>query len=248
MTGVHPSLVERHFPMKRYTLPVTAVLLAFTIAAAGWAQSNWEGPTGAYLNPLAWNLPAWQGQGALHYLDLQPAGSLTTYGASYGLTDRLEAGLTQASLSIGGSSKTNILHAKYILRPLGGGKPGVAVGAVLRDISGGASTSDYYLVATHIFPAKTPVIASVTVRSTNGLGSGLFGKTGRTTEFGGFLGVQVRPNLIPNMEFLGQPDGPDWKDIGVRWIANPTTYWDFGIADVANGLDDQLALGVTHQF
>lgn len=233
--------------MHRSFAPVV-VVLAFTIAAAGWPQSSWEGPTGAYLNPLALNLPPGQAQGAVHHLDLQPIGSLTTYGVSYGLTDRLEAGLTQTNLSVGGAGKNNIVHAKYILRPLVGGKTGVAVGAVLRDISGGPSTSDFYLVATHIFVSRTPVLASVTVRSTNGLGSGLFGKTDRATEPGGFLGVQVRPNLIPNIEFLGQPDGPDWKDIGLRYIANPSTYWDFGLADVGNGLGDQVALGVTHQF
>ncbi|MHB8995902.1 MAG: hypothetical protein ACYC63_11710 [Armatimonadota bacterium] len=229
----------------------TSVVVAlFAVAAsAAFAQSTWEGPTGAYLNPLACNVADGKIQGSAHYLDLQPAGSLTTFGANYGLTDRLEIGITQASLSIGGSNKVDNLHAKYLLRPLGTGKPALALGTVLRNAHGGADTADYYLAATHIFPSSKPVIASLTIRSTNALGSGLFGKaSGRTTQFGGFFGVQVTPKLIPNVEYYQQPDGDDWKDIGLRYIASPTTYWDFGIADVGGSLSNQFALGVTHQF
>lgn len=233
--------------MKTITLVVVALLVV--VASAAFAQSTWEGPTGAFLNPLACNVGDGAVQGSAHYLDLQPAGSLTTFGANYGLSDRLEVGVTQANLSIGGSNKIDNLHAKYILRPLGTGKPAFALGAVLRNAHGGADTADYYLAATHIFPSSKPIIASLTIRSTNALGSGLFGKaSGRTTQFGGFFGVQVTPKLIPNVEYYQQPQGDDWKDIGVRYIASPTTYWDFGLADVGNGFSDQFALGVTHQF
>lgn len=234
--------------MKSSILAVVAAFLTFGLSTA-YAQSTWDGPTGAFLNPLAINIAEHKTQGSVHYLDLQPAGSLTTFGAKYGLTDRLETGITHANLSVGGSNKVDIFHAKYLLRPLEPGKPGLALGAVLRDAHGGPSTSDFYLAATHIFPTKKPIIASVTVRSTNALGSGLFGKAGdRTTEFGGFLGVQITPNLIPNVEYFEQPGGPAWKDVGVRYIASPTTTVDFGVADVGDGLDNQIALGITHQF
>lgn len=235
--------------MKSSSIFVTAVLTIIAALPGVHAQSTWDGPTGAFLNPLAINIADGQVQGSVHYLDLQPAGSLTTFGAKYGVTDRLEAGVTQANLSVGGSNKVDIFHAKYILRPLGGGKPGVALGTVLRNGHGAPSTSDFYLAATQVFPTSKPVIASVTVRSTNGLGSGLFGKaSGRSTELGGFFGVQIKPNLIPNVEYYQQPDGPAWKDIGVRYIASPTTFWDFGVADVGGGFGDQLAMGVTYQF
>lgn len=233
--------------MKQSIWFVSLLVLVISINVS-WAQSTWDGPTGAYLNPLAINLEKGQGQAHIHYLDLQPAGTLTTYGASYGLTERFELGLTQANLSLGGTQKVDVLHAKYLLQPLGSGKPGVALGGLLRHAHGGSNTQDIYLVGTHVFPASKPVIASVTVRNTNGLGSGLFGKdTRRSTQFGGFLGVQVG-KFIPNVEYYEQPGGKAWKDVGVRYVANANTIWDFGIADVANGLEEQFALGVTHKF
>lgn len=235
--------------MKSSSIVVSGILTFVLAISAIHAQSTWDGPTGAYLNPLAINIGEGKTQGSVHYVDLQPVGSLTTFGAKYGITDRLEAGLTQANFSAGGSNKVDIFHAKYLLQPLGGGKPGIALGTVLRNGHSTASTSDFYLVGTHVFPTSKPIIASLAVRSTNALGSGLFGKASdRSTELGGFLGVQINPNLIPNVEYYQQPGGPAWKDLGVRYIASPTTYWDFGVADLGTGLSNQLALGVTHQF
>lgn len=228
---------------------LTLLVLALGLVAAGsaWSQSSWEGPTGAYLNPLALNLARSQVQGGTHYLDLQPAGALTTFGVSYGLTNRLEIGVTQNDLSVGSAAKVNVLHAKYLLRPLAPGQPGVAVGAVWRSAT--QDTADFYAVATQIFPTRQPLIASVTVRSTNARGSGLFGRAaGRSIQWGGFLGVQVTPHLIPNVEYLAQAEGEDWADVGVRYVVNANTNWDFGLADVGGDFGNQFAFGVTHKF
>jgi hypothetical protein len=235
--------------MKLTSFVVIAIAVTTLAAGSAWSQATWDGPTGAFLNPLALTQPDGQIQGSVHYLDLQPLGSLTTFGVTYGVTDRLEVGASQLHPSVPGGGTVNLFHAKYLLHPLAPGKLGVAVGGIYRDASGGPSTSDFYAVATTIVPTSKPIIASLTVRSTDGLGSGLFGPaTSRATQLGGFFGVQVTPKLIPNVEWFAQPEGRDWRDVGVRYIASPNTFWDFGVANVGSGLNDQFALGVTHKF
>ena len=104
-------------------------------------------------------------------------------------------------------------------------------------------------MATKVFPAKTPVIASLTVRNTNGLGSGLFGKdTSRSTVLGGFLGVVAKPNLIIGVEYYDQPGADAWKDLAVRYTVSPDTYIDAGLARLNDTFKNQFAVAVTHQF
>jgi hypothetical protein len=230
---------------------ITLVVVAFFVvaASAAFAQSTFEGPTGVFLNPLAITLA--QGKTAVsgHYLNLQPVGSLTTFGVTYGAAKNLEVGLTRADLNAGGQSEFNIFHAKYLALPFKGQSPAVAVGTIVRSATSGPTTSDFYVAATKIFPAKLPVIASATVRYTDGIGSGLFGKdTGHSTQFGGFLGVQATPKLIAGVEYYGQPGVDDWKDIAVRYCVDANTNIDAGIADINGGLDNQFAVALTHQF
>ncbi len=237
-------------------------LIKFCVAAAivvaalifgqstGWSQSTWEGPTGVFLNPLALTLPASKGRASVHFLDLQPAGALTSIGSAYGFGGGWEAGITRADLSVAGSTNTNILHAKKIVLPFKDGLPQVAVGVILRDTHpGGPSTNDFYIVATKVFSTSTPIITSLTVRNTNGLGSGLFGKTSsRHTEVGGFLGFQVRENLCLGVEYYGQPQTGPWKDICFRWQVGSNTFVDGGLADLNDTFDNQLACGLTHEW
>lgn len=231
------------------TTTLTVVALTVLAASFAFAQGTWEGPTGVFLNPLAIDLAQGKTQASIHYLNLQPAGGLTTVGATYGVAKNLEVGLTYADLSAGAQTQFEILHAKYIALPFKGEAPAVAVGTILRNAEGGSSTNDFYLAATKVFPAKTPIIASLTVRNTNGLGSGLFGRdTERTWNVGGFLGVQALPNLIAGFEYYGQPKVEDWKDFAVRYIVDPNTFIDAGIARINDTFKNQLAVAVTHQF
>jgi hypothetical protein len=235
--------------MKHLTLLTLAVSITLAATGVSWSQATWDGPTGVFLNPLALTLGQGLTQASVHYLDLQPAGSLTTYGVEYGVNQRLEVGLTEANLAVGGANALDILNAKYVVRPVGGKGPGVAVGTVLRSAHGGDNTSDFYVVATQVFPTKAPIIASVTVRSTNGLGSGLFGKADdRSTQLGGVLAVQARPNLILAVEYFDQPEAPAWKDLAVRYVVSPNTFLDAGLADLNDTFGNQIALAVTHQF
>ena len=229
---------------------VVAALTFAVAASAVHAQGTWEGPTGVFLNPLAIDLAKGQSQASIHYLNLQPAGTLTSYGYTYGATKNLELGLTRADLAVGGGiNAVNIFHAKYIALPFKGQAPAVAVGTILRNAEGGDTTSDFYLVGTKVFPARAPVIASLTIRNTNALGSGLFGKdSGRSTQLGGFLGLQATPKVIVGLEYYGQPEGDDWKDVAVRYCLDPNTNIDAGIARINDSLKDQFAVALTHRF
>ena len=227
------------------------VLLAGLIALAcpAWSQSTWEGPTGVFLNPLALVAKDGTSSATFHYLSLQPVGSLTTAGYVYS-GGTWEAGYTHADLAIGGGSgNIDILHGKWIAIPFKGEAPQVALGAILRHTEGGDDTSDFYAVATKIFPAKTPVIASLTVRNTDGAWSGLFGKgASRKTVLGGFLGVQVTPKFITGIEYYGQPDSVPWRDIAVRYVVGPSTFLDAGVARLNSTFDNQIAVAITHQW
>jgi hypothetical protein len=241
--------VRKATSVRTVTLLSVALLVIIT-ATVACAQATWEGPTGVFLNPLALDLAKGQTAVSIHYLNLEPAGGLTTYGLAYGAFDNFEVGLTRADLSAGGLTSLDILHAKYVW-PGQHGAPNLALGAILRDTegSGGANTNDFYLAATKIFPAKTPVIASVTVRNTNGLGSGLFGKdTDRSFQLGAFLGVQVTPKLILGAEYYDQPEADAWLDLAARYFASPNTTIDVGLARINDTFDDQFALAVTHVF
>lgn len=235
--------------MKTITLAVV-VLISVVAVSAVYAQGTWEGPTGVFLNPLAINLAQGQTATSVHYLNLQPAGALTTYGLTYGAAKDFELGLTRADLAVGGGiNAVNIFHAKYIALPFKGQAPAVAVGTILRNAEGGDTTSDFYLVATKCFPTKAPIIASLTVRNTNALGSGLFGKdSGRSTQLGGFLGVQATPKLIVGVEYYGQPAGDDWKDIAARYCFDANTNVDLGLARINDTFKDQFAVALTHRF
>ena len=223
----------------------TAIALATSPA---WSQANWEGPTGAFLSPLAFVRPARSSQVSAHYVDLQPVGSLSSWGYTYG-GGTWEAGVTRTNLSLGGSADFDLFHAKWIALPSTGEAPQVALGAIARNSHAGAGTTDVYAVATKVFPAKIPVIASLTVRNTNGLGSGLFGKnTERTTELGGFLGVQATPNFTIGVEYWEQPRVRPWRDICSRWVVTPTTFVELGVANINDTFDNQVCLAFTHQW
>ncbi len=233
----------------RTVTTLLAVLLIVVAATAACAQGTCEGPTGVFLNPLALGLGRDKAAATFHYLNLQPAGSLTTYGLVYGAYDNLEVGVTRADLAVGGLTSIDLLHAKYVW-PGKGGAPNVALGGVLRlNEDDGPTTSDFYLAATKVFPSKTPVIASVTLRNTDGLGSGLFGKDDdRSFQLGGFLGVQATPKLIVGVEYYDQPEADAWLDLAARYVADANTFVDAGLARINDDLDDQFAVAVTHVF
>lgn len=234
--------------MRTYTYIAIAVVTIIS-ASVACAQVNWEGQTGVFLNPLAFDLSQNKLETSAHYLSLEPAGSLTTYGLTYGAFQNFEVGLTRAELAVGGLTSLDILHGKYVWAGKNG-SPNLGVGATVRlTESGGPTTTDFYAVATKVFPSKTPVIASLTVRNTNALGNGLFGKdTDRTFQLGGFLGVQATKRLIVGAEYYGQPKADDWLDLAARYIADDKTFVDVGLARINDTFDNQFAVAVTHVF
>ena len=233
-------------------MPRCAVVLLLAAALSpgvGWCQANWEGPTGAFLNPFAMVIPKGQVQACAHYLNLQPIGSLATVGIVYGAAERLEVGITNGDLAVGKSNALWVAHAKYIIRPGQEPWPALAVGAIARDMPGGESTSDFYLAASRVFPTKVPIIANLSVRNTNGLGNGLFGRNHeRTTEFGGFLGVMATKQLCVGLDYYEQPEAGVWKGLCVRYYVTDDTNIDAGVADLGDALDNQIAVAVTRRW
>ena len=191
--------------MRNAVLLLTLGMMA-ALPTAAFAQASLEGPTGVCLTPLAYTLPAGTTQTSVHFVDLEPLGSLTTVGVTVGFEAGLELGVTRETLSLGGSVGTNVLHCKWATLPERGNTPALSMGAIVRDPEGiGGSTADVYLVASKVIPAHRPVILSANVRSTDGIGFGLLGETDRETELGGFVGVAVHPKLILGWEAAGQP-------------------------------------------
>ena len=228
---------------------ITIAVLAASLPA--WSQATWEGPTGVFLNPLALTQAQGKWQASAHYLNLQPVGSLTTLGLTYG-GGNWEAGITRANLAVGAPKDFAIdtLHAKYVVFPFKDEWPQIAIGGIARNTHGGDSTSDIYLAATKVFKTSTPIIASLTVRNTNADWSGLGGKddTGRSTNLGGFLGFVVKPNLILGAEYYGQGDDPAWTDLVFRWTVSPSTFIDGGVAHISKDWNRQVAVALTHQW
>ncbi len=233
----------------RYTTLYLTITLTLVLPTAVLAQASLEGPTGVFLTPLAYTLPEGTVQGSMHFADLQPLGTLTTLGVTAGLPGGFEVGLTRAAFAVGGTNNTDVLHAKWAALPEKHRAPAVSIGAILRRTHGGDSTADLYLVATKVFPTKTPVIVSANVRSTNGIGFGLLGKSDREMEIGGFLGFVVNPRLIVGWEAARQPGAaPTWSDFCFRYSPTPDTNIDGGLADLGPGLDDQVAVAFTRRF
>jgi hypothetical protein len=225
-------------------------LLLLVVAIPGWSQATWEGPTGVFFNPLALTLPPGTSQASVHYLDLSKAGSLTTLSYAAGIAPGVEAGAAHIGLAVGGSSNANSAFAKWVALPAKGDAPAVAVGTTWRFPETGTDTNgDAYVAVTKIFPARTPIIASLTVRETDGNWSGLLGKEPNwTTQVGGFLGVVATPKLIVGGEYYAQPDAQAWKDVAVRWTASPTTNIDVGWAHLSSAFDNQYALGLSSRW
>ena len=232
-----------------YASFVAIVVIAASLPA--WSQATWEGPTGVFLNPLALTQAQGKWEASAHYLDLEPVGSLTTLGLSYG-GKNWEAGYTRAGLAVGAPKDCaiDIVHAKVVVVPFKGEWPQIAVGGIARSTHGGDDTNDIYLAATKVFKTSTPIIASVTVRNTNANWCGLLGKDdgGRSTDLGGFLGFVVKPNLILGAEYYGQGDDPAWTDLAFRWTVNPTTFIDGGVAHISHDWNRQVAVALTHQW
>jgi hypothetical protein len=236
--------------MNRIALLVLAVTSLALAALPAWSQATWEGPTGVFLNPLALDLAQGKSQASIHYLDLDDLGSLSSVGYTYGATKNWEVGYTRASLTVGGTNTDfDILHTKVIVLPFKGQVPQVAAGAIARDAHVGKTTYDVYLTATKIFPGKIPTLTSLTVRGTDGIGSGLFGKDDDFSfQAGAFLGWQVSPKLILGAEYYGQPAADDWFDIAARYVVGPSTFVDAGVARINDDLDAQWAAAVTAQW
>ncbi len=233
----------------RITTLLLAVGLAVLLPTAALAQASLEGPTGVYLTPLAYALPPGAIEGSIHFVDLQPLGTLTTLSINAGLPRGVEVGITREAFAVGGTANTDTLHAKWAAVPEKDNAPAISVGGVMRHAHGGDSTADFYVVATKIFSTKTPLIVSANVRSTNGTGFGLLGKSDREIEVGGFLGFVVNPKLIVGWDVAKQPgDAPTWSALAVRYSPAADTNIDVGLADLGAALDDQIAVAFSRRF
>jgi len=224
--------------------------LAAILPGSCFGQANLEGPTGVCLTPLAYTLPVGTTQASVHFVDLEPLGTLTTLSLSTGLPHGVEVGYTREAMAVSGTANTNVFHTKWAAIPEKAHSPAVSVGAIVRNPEGsGGSTSDFYLVGSKILPGKTPVILSANARSTDGVGFGLLGEADRETEYGGFVGLVVHPKLILGWEAAQQPGSArTWSAFVFRYCPSEDTNIDGGMADLGSGLDDQLAVVLTRRF
>lgn len=233
-------------------LIVVSLVLSLTAILPGscFGQASLEGPTGVCLTPLAYTLPGGTTQASMHFVDLEPLGTLTTLSVTAGLRHGIEVGFTREAMAVGGTVNTNVFHAKWAAVREKAHSPAVSVGAIVRNPEGsGGSTSDFYLVGSKILPGKTPVILSANARSTDGVGFGLLGEADRETKYGGFVGFVVHPKLILGWEAAQQPGGArTWSAFCFRYSPTEDTNIDGGIADLGSGLDNQLAVVLTRRF
>ena len=131
--------------------PLVIIGLVVLLPGTVFAQANLEGPTGACLNPLSYTLPEGTVQGSVHFVDMQPMGTLTTVGVTAGLPGGLEIGITREAFAVGGTTSTDLIHGKWAVLPEKENVPAVSLGAVVRRPHGsGKSTADFYIVGTKI--------------------------------------------------------------------------------------------------
>jgi hypothetical protein len=230
-----------------------AALVGASLALAALpaaAQLSWDGQSGVFLNTLAFAAPRGSVQGASHYINLDPAGYLVTYGVAAGLRNGIEVGITRVNSHVTSVADQNVLQAKWQFVTETPVVPAAAAWATNRTIIGVGDATDVGITATKVLPVpKHPVIVSLGLRSTKALGNGLFGiAANRKVKWEGDAAVFVTSKLIVGGEFREQIAGRTWTDFAVRYLATDRLNVDVGVANFAPGLSSQVAAGLTWRF
>lgn len=229
--------------MKRLVI-LSALLLP---ALASHAALNLEGQSGVFLNTLAYAAPPSTTEFSNHQVNLDSLGAVSTYNLSTGLRGNIELGFTKVASSVPGVSDQNVLLAKWQFGQETPTSPALAFWAIQRDLTDGASSTDYGLSATKILkPGGKPLVLDLGLRSTKALGLGLFGFSGdRKVKWEGSAALFVAPKFAIATEFKQQISADTWTDVAFRYVASDQLNLDAGIADLGPGLGNQIAIAVT---
>ena len=226
-------------------MTVVAALLA---CGTAHAALQLEGNSGVFLNTLAGTLAQGKYEAATHYVDLNAAGTVSTFNLSAGLQNNIELGVTRLSTDVAGVSDQNIYLAKWNFGAENAQKPALSVWAQYRDLIDGANSTDYGVSAT-----KTTTLLGYTtildlgVRSTKAKGLGLFGyQADREYKLEGAVAFVATKNLVIGTEFKQMVDSRVWRDVCARYTLNSNLNIDAGYANMGPGFDSQLAFAVTY--
>jgi hypothetical protein len=235
----------------------TKILLVLTVALAtllstgsAFAALHLEGQSGIFLNSLAYPVAPSKIEASIHYVDLDPLGSISTQSVSFGLKNNVELGYTHISTDVPGVNDQNLFVGKWQFSPETKQLPAFSILAAQRSIDSKGSSLDYGLTATKVvIVGKKPLVLDLGIRNTKAVGIGLFGwSKDRKWKSEGSFAYFILPNLAVGSEYKQQIDGQTWRDIAVRYVANSNWNIDFGIADLGPAIDNQVALAVTHAW
>lgn len=227
---------------------ITFVVLAVMMTAgSAHAALNLEGQSGVFLNSLAYTTPTGKAEVSSHYVNMDNLGSISTFNVNTGLSRDLELGFTRLSSAVSGVNDQNVLLAKWQFKKETKSIPAVAFWTISRNLSGGSGSTDFGVSATKLLNfGKFPTVVDLGVRSTKGLGLGLFGfSDDRKLKLEGSFATFVTKNFAVGAEFKQQIGADAWTDIAFRYVASDSLNIDAGIADLGAGLGNQIALAAT---
>lgn len=229
------------------------VSASFVVAllAGGVAQAalHLEGQSGVFLNTLAYPLGRSKFEVSSHHVDLDKAGTVTTYNIAAGLKDNVEIGYTRVSSAVTGVSDQNLVLAKWQFAAEKKKFPALSIWGIYRDLDKGDNSVDLGVTATKVIGGKHPIILDLGVRNSKAKAFGLFGYADdRQWLWEGAAGVFATSKLIVATEFKQQVQSRPWRDIAVRYLASKDVNLDAGLANLGPGLDSQWAFAATYAW
>jgi|GEM_PF-2792435 len=238
--------------MKTNRVLLTLTILLATILSTGnaFAALHLEGQSGIFLNSIAYPVAPSKIEASVHYVDLDPLGSIYTESIAFGLKDNVELGYTHISSNVTGVKDQSLFVGKWQFAPETKQIPALSFLAAQRSLDGNGSSLDYGLSATKVVLIdKKPLVLDLGIRNTKAVGIGLFGwSKDRKWKSEGSFAYFILPNVAVGSEFKQQIDGQTWRDIALRYVASSSLNVDFGIADLGSAIDNQVALAVTHAW
>lgn len=186
--------------MRKLVLAITLAALAFLRPAAAAPPSiiqggantpNFLGSTGLLYAPSAYTVGD-QGISAF----LSGSDRLSTYGGLFGVSDRLELGLSFFDFHGNGVDDDFAINGKFALLKEGTITPGLAVGVVdaFNELS---LDQSWYVVASKDLTSLT-TLTGFNLSAHLGYGHGIYGRSL-------FAGAEVRLGRTPNLPVIGSP-------------------------------------------
>jgi Exopolysaccharide biosynthesis protein YbjH len=193
---------------------VLLALVGLATVRPALAAPNYLGSTGLLMTPSADVLQLREWNAHVHGSE-----DFTTYGASFGLFENLEVGVTGYDFKHGGGTNA-LINAKYRLVPESKSVPAIAVGAV--DISDefNVDPSIYLVISKALGMVSPGGTTGLQLRGHVGVGQGIY-----DTVFGG-----VDLILTPRLLLMAEYDSSDFN-FGARLGLTPEVRADLSVLD-----------------